>query len=362
MGSRGSAKCLRLCVVTVLGLLAFAAPSQATTTQIGEVAPSPAGSCVSAITFVQDQIAPGTAGYAVPAGGGVVTSWSINDGPSPGTQTVKLKVFRRTANPAQFTVVGESATETTVNSALNVFSTRISVQAGDIVGLRVVGSGVTCTFGGTGSSTRHGIGSESAVGATETISNTSSNLRINVAASVESDFDKDGLGDDTQDLDDDNDGAEDDADAFPFDPTETVDSDVDGKGDNADDDDDNDLLSDANEVTRKTSRLDKDSDDDGLSDLAEVNLKTRPDKPDTDGDRLADGLERGVTKGIADPAGPVAGTNPKQFHADRNPHSKTNPRSKDTDHDGRTDGREDRNHNGRRDRGETNPSKRNAFR
>ena len=52
---------------------------------------------------------------------------------------------------------------------------------------------------------------------------------------------------------------------------------------------------------------------------------------------------------------PALGTDRRRFRPDLDPRTKTNPLRRDTDGDGRTDGREDRNHNGRRDRGETNP-------
>jgi hypothetical protein len=45
---------------------------------------------------------------------------------------------------------------------------------------------------------------------------------------------------DVTDLDDDNDGFNDDVDAFPMNSSEAIDTDGDGIGDNADTDDDND--------------------------------------------------------------------------------------------------------------------------
>jgi large repetitive protein len=54
----------------------------------------------------------------------------------------------------------------------------------------------------------------------------------------------------------------------------------------------------------------------------------------------------------------VTGTDRRRFRRDLDPRSHTNPRRRDTDRDGMPDGREDRNHNGRRDRGETDPRRR----
>lgn len=61
----------------------------------------------------------------------------------------------------------------------------------------------------------------------------------NASNSDQQNTDGDGQGN-ACDNDDDNDGVNDFADAFPFDPTETLDTDLDGIGNNADWDDDND--------------------------------------------------------------------------------------------------------------------------
>ncbi len=146
-----------------------------------------------------------------------------------------------------------------------------------------------------------------------------------------------------------------------------ADADRDGKGDPCDSDDDNDGLSDTAETRWKTSSSDQDSDDDGLRDGAEDRNgngkldrnETSPRKRDTDRDGLTDGLERGTRRPISALNADIAGTDATKFRADRNPKTKTNPRKRDTDRDGIRDGREDRNRNGRVDKGETNPSKKN---
>jgi hypothetical protein len=170
-----------------------------------------------------------------------------------------------------------------------------------------------------------------------------------------SDLDRDGVGDNA-DADDDGDGAPDVADAFPQDATEHVDSDLDGVGDNADTDDDNDGLGDRAELRRGTSTTDRDSDDDGIPDAAEG--KTNPRRADSDRDGILDGVERGVTLPVPDPPGAALGTDLRRFRRDLNPRTRTSAVRSDTDHDGVADGREDRNRNGRRDRGESDPLKR----
>ncbi len=86
--------------------------------------------------------------------------------------------------------------------------------------------------------------------------------------------------------------------------------------------------------------------------------RTDPVRRDTDRDGLPDGLELGVTRGVADPPGPVRGTAPARFRADGDPRTHTSPRRRDTDRDGVADGREDRDRDGRRDPGETDPRRR----
>jgi hypothetical protein len=137
------------------------------------------------------------------------------------------------------------------------------------------------------------------------------------------------------------------------------DADGDGRGDETQDsDDDNDRVRDAVERRRGTSTIDLDTDDDGLSDLREPRLRLDPRRSDTDRDRLPDGLELGLRRGISDPPGDVRGTDRRRFRADRDPRTRTSPRRSDTDGDGRKDGAEDRDRDGRVDRGESDPRRR----
>ena len=95
---------------------------------------------------------------------------------------------------------------------------------------------------------------------------------------VHRDWDGDGIFD-TLDPDDDNDGVEDNSDAFPYDPTESIDTDSDGIGNNADNDDDNDGVLDIYDQFPEDNAEQYDSDGDGLGDNAD---------PDADNDTILD--------------------------------------------------------------------------
>jgi len=93
------------------------------------------------------------------------------------------------------------------------------------------------------------------------------------------DTDGDGIPD-SSDIDDDDDGYNDNVDAFPLDSTEHLDTDGDGTGNNADTDDDGDGQTDANETLYGSDPLDSSStyadlDGDGIADSSD---------PDRDGD------------------------------------------------------------------------------
>jgi hypothetical protein len=130
------------------------------------------------------------------------------------------------------------------------------------------------------------------------------------------------------------------------------DRDADGASDLIDLDNDNDGLTDAEE----------DLDGDGVLDAGE----TDPLAPDTDGDLIQDGTERGVTcsGGVwaihcDDPDYPYTSTAASlalHFVPDAGPGT-TDPRDRDSDDDGLSDGSEDVGHDGFADQGESDASK-----
>ncbi len=122
------------------------------------------------------------------------------------------------------------------------------------------------------------------------------------------------------------------------------------------DDPDRDGVDTATELAIGSNPYDADTDDDGLPDgaegLGDADGDAVPDvlECDADDDGLTDGVERGVIL-------PGPGTDVARgcFVADADPTTTTDPRSRDTDAGGLPDGAEDRDGNGRRDAGETDP-------
>lgn len=134
--------------------------------------------------------------------------------------------------------------------------------------------------------------------------------------------------------------------------------DGDAHGDACDGDADGDGISNVAEATAGSNPLDTDSDDDGVLDGDEALPFDDTDKDgvpnimdhDSDGDGLPDGLEAGVAK-----PSPDTDVTAGHFISDLDPTTHTSAVKADTDGDGRSDGVEDANSNGRIDACESNP-------
>ena len=104
------------------------------------------------------------------------------------------------------------------------------------------------------------------------------------------DADGDGVGDNA-DLDDDNDGVADVHDGLPLNPMETADADGDGVGDNADLDDDNDGVLDADDAFPMDAAETMDSDGDGVGDNADAFPMDAAETMDSDMDGVGDNAD-----------------------------------------------------------------------
>lgn len=108
-----------------------------------------------------------------------------------------------------------------------------------------------------------------------------------VANAIQADQDQDGQGN-ACDGDDDNDGIDDELDAFPLDATETIDTDSDGIGNNADPDDDGDGVNDDADAFPLDSTESADTDADGVGDNSDAFPDNGDETVDTDSDGVGD--------------------------------------------------------------------------
>ncbi len=142
---------------------------------------------------------PGTPSYATPHG--VLTSWRFHSSADPAAGAVRLKIFRYTGTALVFEVLAESSLKTLAPDTSYDFKERIPVNQGDLLGLTAVGDAeVGITVPGTPQNQLAQFGGgDIPPGQTGTATIAWPNLRPSVAATVESDLDNDGFGDDTQD-------------------------------------------------------------------------------------------------------------------------------------------------------------------
>ncbi len=188
-------------VTAAFAMLAAAAPASGAT-ELGQLDPAatPTASCAADSSWVQKSSAT-VPGYTVPPGNWVVTAWSHKANGTSGNQ-LGLRVWRPTADPNVFTMVGGSAFHVLSPHTVNSFATRVPAMGGDVLGLRVPG-GAACVFGtGAAETVRFatGPGTDPPAGSPTTLLGEFGSSRLNLTARVEADADLDGHGDESQDL------------------------------------------------------------------------------------------------------------------------------------------------------------------
>jgi hypothetical protein len=139
----------RIALLFVLGMAA-ASPASAATVRLGKTAPAGTLAGCAGCALFQSATGPGSPSYVVPAGGGTITSWSIQGAPSSlsclvGGCHARLQVMRP-GEAGKFTLAAQSLDKTIPAGKLSTFSTSIPVQAGDVLGL--LGTNVPLQGGG----------------------------------------------------------------------------------------------------------------------------------------------------------------------------------------------------------------------
>jgi hypothetical protein len=185
--------------LSTLLFAAIASPALANTT-IGQLGTPYAGGSCGGNALVQTAVETGTS-YAVPAGGGVITSWQSRTGTLPGT--VKIKVYRPTGVAGQYFIVGEEGPHSILANSSPSFTAgvRIPVKAGDLLGM--LGTGFNCSSYYPGQNGYHTsnfpMGTDPLTGTTASIEGNGTQFALEIAATIEPDADHDEYGDETQD-------------------------------------------------------------------------------------------------------------------------------------------------------------------
>jgi hypothetical protein len=179
----------------VLALALVAAPGASAATEVGDECAG--DEATGTFTIVPEARAAGGRLPLTAPTGGVVTAWKVSSA-LPEAVTQWMAAFRSTGKAGTFQIVGQSEEETT-NQGLNVYSTRIPVQAGDRFGLIGVGdkSPLFCATGNSGDHTwslPYSVGP----GSTHTFA-AGTQVLVPLVAVIEPDRDSDGYGDETQD-------------------------------------------------------------------------------------------------------------------------------------------------------------------
>jgi hypothetical protein len=202
-----SVKIFRGGVIAAAIAAAFAlAPTAGAATTIGQsppVAGTPAtgNGCTAPfdIDGVQASSVTGNS-YQVPAGGGVITSWSTFT--PNGSGMLRFRVYNLGTDG--MTPVGESQVETLTPASPPEFPTRIPVSGGERIGYTVFNGAQldNCTYENTGNEGDFARGSQGSapIGQFELFfASPQPQALINLSAKLEPDADGDGYGDETQD-------------------------------------------------------------------------------------------------------------------------------------------------------------------
>jgi hypothetical protein len=183
--------------VALLAIAALGAPSASAATEFGDTCVGNESTEEPATLFALS-----AAGNPLPLTAptsGVITKWKVNSA-LPIPILAKLKVLR-TNSASTVLILGEAPG--TVIPGANAFDARVSVQAGDRVGIFGSGIGVGAPFclppEGPDNTIGAFLGDGGGPGTTVPFMQIPSSARVPIAALIEPDADGDGFGDETQD-------------------------------------------------------------------------------------------------------------------------------------------------------------------
>jgi hypothetical protein len=184
-----------LALIAGIGLSATIA--LASSTEVGQTTSTPTFGVNTPIVPVSTVA--GTPSYETPAG--VLTRWRFHSRNEPSPGSIKLKVFHWTGTSGAYEVVGDSSLKTLASDMSYEFNERIPVKKGDLLGLLAQGDAdIGMEVPGTAGNRIGQFGAgDIPVGSIGTTTTEWPNMRVSVAATVESDADGDGFGDDSQD-------------------------------------------------------------------------------------------------------------------------------------------------------------------
>jgi hypothetical protein len=189
----------RVLPVTALAVISMATPAGAATTIGDSSGPTGSLQCASGgapATYLQIASAAAPAPQYTAGSDGVITSWSFGAGAAV-PSSLKLKIARPAGGNSR-TIVGESVARAILANQLNSFATRISIMAGDQLGITAgPGPNFDCLSDGTGYSIG-ALGGDPPPNSTDAYP-PSPGHRLSVAAVLEADADDDGYGDESQD-------------------------------------------------------------------------------------------------------------------------------------------------------------------
>lgn len=179
--------------VAVLGLAGPAGSANAAT-QVGQVIvhSDPGGGCMSCAAM---QVATGpSATYAMPTDG-VLTSWRFHAHGQAGT--AHLRVYRPGATPGDFEFLARTPDHAFALDEETTVPARVPVKASDRIGIGVAGPTASLPTDDPDDQVG-GFDFFAPIGSISS-ANTFGQYRVTIAATLEADADKDGLGDETQD-------------------------------------------------------------------------------------------------------------------------------------------------------------------